>query len=76
MASTRSTSSARRPTFIGSVKWRREPLGEAVLNDLERNAAVLDAAGVPRLLVGRGGVRPDIAARAGVRAVSADDLYR
>jgi hypothetical protein len=47
-----------------------------VLNDLERNAAVLDAPGVPRLLVGRGGVRPDIAARAGVRAVSADDLYR
>lgn len=67
---------ARRPTFIGSVKWRREPLGEAVLNDLERAAAVLDAPNIPRLLVGRGGVRPDVAAREGVRGVSADDLYR
>lgn len=67
---------ARRPTFIGSVKWRREPLGEAVLNDLERDAAVLDTPNIPRLLVGRGGVRPDVAARAGVRGVSADDLYR
>jgi len=27
------------------------------------------------LLVGRGGVRPDVAAREGVRGVSADDLY-
>jgi len=67
---------ARRPTFIGSVKWRREPLGEAALNDLERDAAVFDAPNIPRLLVGRGGVRPDVAARAGVRGVSADDLYR
>jgi AAA+ ATPase superfamily predicted ATPase len=67
---------ARHPTFIGSVKWRREPLGEAVLNDLERDAAMLDASNIPRLLVGRGGVRKDIAARTGVRAISADDLYR
>ena len=66
---------ARRPTFAGSVQWRREALGEAVLNDLER-AAVFDAPNIPRLLVGRGGVRPDIAARAGVRGVSVDDLYR
>jgi len=67
---------ARRPTFIGSVKWRREPLGEAVLNDLEHDAAVLDAPNIPRLLVGRSGVRPDVAAREGVRGVSSDDLYR
>jgi len=67
---------AQRPTFIGSVKWRREPLGEAALNDLERDAAVLDAPNIPRLLVGRGGVRPNVATRAGVRGVSADDLYR
>jgi hypothetical protein len=67
---------ARRPTFIGSVKWRREPLGEAVLNDLERDAAVLGAHDIPRLLVGRGGVNPRIASRDSVRGVSADDLYR
>ena len=67
---------ARRPTFIGSVKWRREPLGEAVLYDLERDAAVLDVPNIPRLLIGRGGVRPDVAAREGIRGVSADDLYR
>jgi AAA+ ATPase superfamily predicted ATPase len=67
---------ARRPTFIGSVKWRRQPLGESVLHDLERDAAMLNVPEIPRLLVGRGGVRPDIAKRAGVRGVSADDLYR
>jgi hypothetical protein len=31
---------------------------------------------IPRLLVGCGNVRPDIAARAGVRGVSTEDLYR
>jgi hypothetical protein len=40
------------------------------------NAAVLEVQNIPRLLVGRVGVAPDVAARAGVRGVSADDLYR
>ena len=66
----------RRPTFIGSVKWRRDPLGDAILGDLERDAVVMDAPNVPRLLVGRGGVRPDTAARPGVRGFSVDNLYR
>jgi AAA+ ATPase superfamily predicted ATPase len=67
---------ARRPTLIGSVKWGREPLGDAVLNDLERDAAAMGALNVPRLLVGRSGVRPNTAARPDVRGLSADDLYR
>jgi hypothetical protein len=54
---------ARRPTFIGSVRWRPEPSGEVVLNELERDAAALDAPNIPRLLVGRGGLRPDVASR-------------
>jgi AAA+ ATPase superfamily predicted ATPase len=68
--------SARLPTFVGSVKWRREPLGEAVLKDLEQDAALLNASNLPRLLIGRGGVQSSVAARAGVRGASADDLYR
>jgi hypothetical protein len=62
MKSTSFGTTERRPTFVGSVKWRREPLGQAVLNDLERDAVVLDTLDIPRLLVGRDGVRPDIAA--------------
>lgn len=67
--------SARLPTFVGSVKWRREPLGEAVLKDLERDAALLNASNIPRLLIGRGGVQSSVAARDDVRCASADDLY-
>jgi hypothetical protein len=38
---------ARRPTFIGSVKWRRELLGEAALNDIERERRRVGSAEYP-----------------------------
>lgn len=68
---------ARRPTFVGSVKWRRDPLGEEVLRDLERDAIALNVdRNAPRLLIGRGGIRPELVGRQGVRGYAVDDLYR
>lgn len=65
------------PTFIGSVKWRREPLGQTVLNDLERDApAIKIASDAPRVLIGRGGVGPALIGQPHVRGFSVEDLYR
>jgi AAA+ ATPase superfamily predicted ATPase len=66
----------RRPTFVGSVKWREAPLGEALLRDLDRSADALGIAeDCPRLLVGREGIVPELVGRPGVRGISADDMY-
>jgi AAA+ ATPase superfamily predicted ATPase len=68
---------ALRPTFIGSVKWRADALGEEVLRHLERDAIALGiGADTPRLLIGRGGIRAELIGRRGLRGFSADDLYR
>ncbi len=67
----------REATFIGSVKWRSEPLGRAVLNDLERDAAVLKvSAEAPRLLIGRGGMAKELLGQPRVHGYSVDDLYQ
>jgi AAA+ ATPase superfamily predicted ATPase len=64
------------PTFVGSVKWRQEPLGESVLRDLDRSAALLgNNLDIPRLLIGRGGMHQDLTGRRGVRGFSIADLY-
>lgn len=65
------------PTLIGSVKWRLEALGQAVLNDLERDAAVLRVSTeAPRLLIGRGGVAAELLGRRAVHGFSVEDLYQ
>ncbi len=68
---------ARAPTFIGSVKWRDDELGESVLRDLETDARALGVDDrIPRLLVGRKGVRAELIGRRGVQSYSAEDFYR
>jgi len=66
----------RRPVFFGSVKWRAQPLDVRVLRELERAAESFAVADAPLVLVGRGGVDPRVATQPGVRAYSAEDLYR
>jgi AAA+ ATPase superfamily predicted ATPase len=65
-----------KPSFIGSVKWRRDPLGESVLRDLEDDARELGVrADVPRLLIGRSGATPKMLEREGLRSYSVADMY-
>ncbi len=63
--------------FVGTAKWSARPLGDAVLANLDGHAAALPGyrPGNPRLVYGRSGCRPSLAAEAGVRCYSATDLY-
>jgi len=66
----------RKPTFVGSVKWRDAELGESVLNDLIASMAALGAASnMLRILVGRYGARAALCG-ADVLSVGLSDLYR
>lgn len=65
------------PTFIGTVKWRRAPLGCDVYANLADHARALGAdTALPWLMVGRGGVAEDVLQREPhVRGYSIADLY-
>ncbi len=65
------------PTFIGTVKWRRAPLGRDVYANLADHARALGVdASIPWLMIGRGGVEADVLGReAHVRGYSIEDLY-
>lgn len=67
----------REPTFIGTVKWQRDPLDRRVLANLERHARALGVGTeIPWLLIGRGGVEPSVLSRPELRGYSVDDVYR
>ena len=67
----------RKPAFIGTVKWQRDPLDRRILANLERHARALGVGTeLPWLLIGRGGVEPSLLSRPEVRGYSVDDLYR
>jgi len=66
----------RRPTFVGTVKWRDTPLGGDTLNDLNGGAAALGAdESVPRLLIGRHGAAAALTRIAHVRSRGLGELY-
>lgn len=68
--------SNRRPTFVGSVKWRDAELGNAVLDDLNASAAALEAdTSIPRLIVGRHGATKALRGL-GIQSAGLEDLYR
>jgi AAA+ ATPase superfamily predicted ATPase len=67
----------KQPTFIGTVKWRRAPLGRDVYANLADHARALGTdASIPWLMIGRGGVDEDVLRREShVRGYSIADLY-
>lgn len=67
----------RKPTFIGTVKWRAAALGYDVYKNLESHAAALGVdASLPWLMVGRGGVEERLLREEHhVRGYSVADLY-
>ncbi len=67
----------RKPTFIGTVKWQRDPLDRGAVTNLERHARALGVGSdIPWLLIGRGGVEPSLLTRPELLGYRADDLYR
>lgn len=62
------TRNIRNVTFVGSVKWRKQALGQSELADLEAHATTLTTADTPRILIGRGGVTACVASRPNIRA--------
>ncbi|TAM58747.1 ATP-binding protein [bacterium] len=66
----------RKPTFIGTVKWRQAPLDAGVLLNLETHARALGVGTeLPWLLIGRGGVDRAILTRSTLHGYSVADLY-
>ncbi len=65
------------PAFIGTVKWRRAPLGRDVYANLADHARALGTdTSIPWLMVGRGGVADDVLRREPhVRGYAIADLY-
>jgi len=65
------------PAFIGTVKWRRSPLGRDVYNNLEEHATALGVDdSIPWLMIGRGGVEESVTrGKPHVRGYSVDALY-
>jgi hypothetical protein len=63
--------------FVGEAKWSARPLSEAVLARLEEHVAALPGImpTTPRLLYGRAGCTPGLAALPAVRCFSIADLY-
>ena len=64
--------------FVGTVKWSARPLGGEVLANLDDHTAALPGyrGGTPRLIYGRTGCVPSVAAEPLVRCFSADEMYR
>lgn len=64
-------------SFVGSVKWSARALRPTVLTNLEQHAVGLPGFGphTPRLVYGRGGCAPNLAAIPGVRCFSVEELY-
>ncbi|MEA2664394.1 MAG: uncharacterized protein QOI11_1338 [Candidatus Eremiobacteraeota bacterium] len=67
----------KQPAFIGTVKWRRAPLGRDVYANLADHARALGVeASIPWLMIGRGGADEDMLRREPhVRGYSVADLY-
>jgi AAA+ ATPase superfamily predicted ATPase len=63
--------------FVGEAKWSARPLSEGVLRALEGHVEALPGITptTPRLLYGRAGCAPGLAARPPVRCFSISDLY-
>ena len=68
---------AKKPSFVGSVKWRAAALGREVYANLAEHASALGVSdSIPWVLVGRGGVEPSLLrAHPHVMGFSARDLY-
>lgn len=63
--------------FVGEAKWSARPLSAGVLRGLDDHVAALPGVTptTPRLLYGRAGCRPSLAALSPVRCFSVSDLY-
>lgn len=66
----------KQPAFIGTVKWRRAPLGQDVYANLADHARALGVdASIPWLMIGRGGIGDVLRREPHVRGYSVADLY-
>jgi uncharacterized protein len=67
----------KKPTFVGTVKWRSAPLGREVYKNLADHAKALGVdESIPWLMVGRGGGEATLLqAEPHVRGYSIEDLY-
>jgi AAA+ ATPase superfamily predicted ATPase len=63
--------------FVGEAKWSERPLTAGVLGILDEHVAALPGIGptTPRLLYGRAGCAPGLAARPALQCFSVSDLY-
>jgi len=66
----------RQPTFVGTVKWQKQPLDLRVISNLEEHARALGAApSLPRLAIGRAGLAKETRRVPNLYGFSIEDLY-
>lgn len=66
-----------RVTFVGTAKWSAQPLGRAVLANLDGHAAGIPGShhNLPRLIYGRAGCRETIMETPLVRCIALKEMY-